>query len=296
MSMRTVPELLACSFGITCFGSHRCFYCGASCDETYLSSEYVKGSFNGRGEVIAPGSPAVCAGCVLCLRESCDLIQITGEPRNVRVAAMRAFSWLVTADQSRAGSKAHLAELRAVALNPPPVPWALVLSDSGQKHLLYRGVVNHDGPPWVVTLEGERVSYSPSELSCRMILCGQLIAATGKPALAEPVTIRLASSVIGRYRDGELLVENWNRVRTEPLSRLAAWLSPKKELCEHEYPGDIVAESKPIGRTIPIVTPDPGHGSVPPQTRGPGRSGSGGRHDREARRPRDRQSLLFDSE
>ena len=284
----SVPHLLARSHGLDCSGPIRCFYCGAPCDKTYPASQYVKDSFNGRGEVVAPGSPAVCAGCVLCLRESCDLIQITGEPRNVRVAAMRAFSWLITSDKALAGSKAHLAELRAAALSPPPAPWALVLSDSGQKHLLYRGVVNHESPPWVVTLEGDRVSYMPVSLADRMILCGRLIAATGKPALAEPVNVRFASSVIGRYRDGEAMVEEWTRVRPEPLSRLAAWLSPKKELCDHEFPGDLDPEPDPA------VAPDPGHGSVPPQARRPGRSGPDPGHERKGGGARDRQSLLFD--
>ena len=236
---RSVPHLLARAHGLDCAGPLACFYCGAPCDETCPASEYVKDSFTGRQGVRAPGSPAVCAGCVLCLREDAEVSLIDGTRRRVAKGCMRAWSWLVTADRALAASKAHLDRLRTACLEPPPAPWALVLSDSGQTHQLYRGVVNHGGPPWVVTLEAEPIAYRPAELRNRLDLCGRLIAATGKPALAEPIAARFALAVLNRYpAAGEALLADWARLRGSPAARLAAWLAPNKEICLHEYPGE----------------------------------------------------------
>jgi CRISPR type IV-associated protein Csf1 len=288
--VKTTPQLLAAAHGVACEGPLSCFYCGAPCDGTHPAAEHVKDSFTGRPGVRAPGSPAVCRGCVLCLREDAEVDQIDGQRRRVTKACMRAFSWVVTRDSARAGSKAHLDHLRAVCLNPPPPPFAIVLSDSGQTHQLYRGVVNHASDPIVVTLEAEPIAYRTATLSAALALCGKLCAATGKPALREPVDFRLASAAIGRYRDGESLLSEWSRLQATPLGRLAAWLVANKETCAHEFPADLEPPSDPP------AAPGPGHGGVPPQAGGAGRSArKGGRHaGREGGGEAGRTPFLFD--
>lgn len=244
----TVPALLAMSHGIICAGHQLCFYCGAPSPESHPTSVYVKGSFTGLTGVFSPGSPWICEGCVLCFRDTCEINQIDGVRRFVTRGAMRAFSWVITTNRALSASKAHIAQLRAVCLAPPDPPFAIVLSDSGQTHQLYRGVVNHDSPsangshpntPIVVTLEAQRITYRATELVARLNLCGRLISATGKPALAEPITARFATAVMDRFRDGELLVREWETRREEPLSRLALWLSGSRDQCQLEYPSDV---------------------------------------------------------
>lgn len=236
----SVPALYALAHGERCDGPLRCYYCGAPCDGTFPAGAYVKDSFTGRSEVANPGSPAVCRGCVLCLRESAEVPLIDGTRRAVTKAAVRSWSWVVTSSSAVAASKAHLDALRAACLDPPAPPFAIVLSDSGQKHLLYRGAVNRVGDPVTVTLETLRVTCRRAELHSRLALCGRLVAATGKPALSEPPDARLGMAVVGRYRDGEALIEEWERAWQEPLSRLAAWLSPPKEVCEREHGEDTI--------------------------------------------------------
>lgn len=163
---------------------------------------------------------------------------IDGTVRRVPKGCMRAFSWIVTRDRAVAASKAHLDRLRAVCLAPPEPPFAIVLSDSGQTHQLYRGVVNHGGEPVVVTLEAERIAYRESDLAGILRVAARYCAATGKPALGEPVQAVGAMKVIERYRDGEAVVASWERVWSTPLGRLGAWLSPNKQACEQEYPAD----------------------------------------------------------
>ena len=101
--------------------------------------------------------------------------------------------------------------------------------------------MNHSTAPMTVTLEAERVLYRRADLADRLALCGRLIAATGKPALREPINVRFGIAVLDRYRDGESLLREWSRVREQPLSRLAAWLSPAKEESGHAYPSEFAA-------------------------------------------------------
>src|SRR5271170_5086680 len=152
--IQTVPKLVSKILGTYEDGESLCFYCGASCTKRYAACDYVLSSFTGRNNVIQPGSYRVCSGCVLCLRESCDVEMIDGVSRHVAKAAMRSFSWVLS-DRMLAASKAHLTQLRHVCLFPPEPTYAIVLSDSGKKHLLYRGVVNHSREVVTVTLEEE---------------------------------------------------------------------------------------------------------------------------------------------
>jgi CRISPR type IV-associated protein Csf1 len=245
-SVISVPHLFAAAHGIVCAGDLRCFFCGAPCDGSRPSSQYVLDSFTGRNGVPCPGSPAVCEGCVLCLREDAVVPYHDGEHRHVTKAATRMHSWVITEGRAVAATKAHMAWLRSVCLAPPPPPYAIVLTDSGQKHLLYRGVVCRSVDVASVTLEELRIDYRPHELVDRLELCKRLVAATGKPALAEPPAIRMLQSVTEYHPDGEVFADTWRAVWCEPLSRLAAWLSPAKEEAQREYPGD-------------------GHGAIPAQ-------------------------------
>lgn len=291
-AVKSVPELMAAAHGLRCDGGEVCFYCGAACDGSNLASTYVRDSFTGRPLARAPGSASVCTGCVLCLREDAEFDQIDGTRRRVVKGCMRAFSWVISLDPPSAlgASKAHLDKLRAAALDPPPPPFALVYSDSGQTHQLYRGVVNHargPGMPVVVTLEAEPITYHVEALTDRLDLVGRLVAATGKPALAGPPSVRMAIAVVERYGDdGAALIEEWESLFSDPLSRLAAWLSPNKEVCTVAYPAD-----KPAA----AGDPGPGHGGVPPQAGRTGRPRSDAGDDRKGGNPRCGQPLLFDS-
>jgi hypothetical protein len=285
----TVPALLARAHGVACEGPHACFYCGAPCDGSLGVREFVKDSFTGRPGVVAPGSPWVCAGCVLALRESADVTLIDGTVRPGQM--MRTYSWVLTATEARAATKAHLARLRALCLDPPAPPFALVLSDSGQTHQLYRGVVDHDRAAVVVTLEGERVGYRPADLAALLGVAGRLCAATGKPALKDELTYRHHMSILTHHgeAEGERLGAEWAARGASPLGRLAAWLCPPKEECLHEYPA--IAVGTPLDR-------GPGRRGVPPEAGGPG--GPAAPRGRRGERPDPgggegpRQPLLFD--
>lgn len=231
----TGPQLLAMASGITSLGQYRCVFCGAPANREYELSE----SFTTRDTLRCPGSKHICVGCTLALEEVGIAVYHTGESYHFTKAFRRMCSWVITSKVVTAATKAHTAYLRRVCLNPPEPPFVVSLAVSGQKHVLYRSVVNHDsGSAIVATLEGEPVEFRPVDLMRRLDLCGRLVSATGKPALVESPTPAFWFRVSERFVDGIQLCETWERVRGEPLSRLAAFLCPAKEEAEREYPGD----------------------------------------------------------
>lgn len=229
--MLTAPQLFATALEVNSRdGVHKCFFCGASCDETHTAKVWVKDTFTALDTVASPGSQFVCTGCTECMNETGDVTLACGEQRNGQ--KRRMYSWVVTSTKAVAATKSHRNWLRNVCTSPPEPPFAIVISDSGQKQLLYRGVVNHSRERITVTLETERVLYWPGDLVKGIALCVKLIAVTGKPALQEGLSF--SQKMMLTERLGEDVLEQWEKFDGSGLSRLAVWLSPGKEEAQNE--------------------------------------------------------------
>lgn len=232
MNPTTVPELFAMARGIEPRrGYHRCFYCLAACGVQNQTVEYLRDSFTGRDTV--GGGEFVCDGCVEAMREKATIKFWTGETRENQ--KVRSYSWVMTRQDAVAASKTHRAWLREKCLAPPEPPYAICLSDSGQKHLLYRGLVGWSQDPASVTLEGERIVYGVAALRDRLRLVTRLVAAVGRPGVEERLGIREAVRIV-EYHGHDDDVRAWAEVSGQPLSRLALWLAPNKEEASIEYP------------------------------------------------------------
>lgn len=238
----TVPELFAKSRGLWIprggrrFGfvrpQGRCYYCGAVCDGSYSTKDYVRSSFTGRDGVFAPGSSVVCGGCVACLDEKADIV-VNGQLRTRQKT--RVYCWVLTETTSFACTKGDLQFLRDTCLSPPKPPFAVVLTE-GKKQLLYRSPVSWAQDPAVVQLETESIEYRQAELGDRLQLCKQVAAATGKPHLTSTPTQVTAFCLADLFGDEfETILDRWESVWEEPLTRLAAWLCPNREECRREY-------------------------------------------------------------
>jgi len=209
-------------------GNQFCFWCGAPCHVDFTVREYVPKTFSGYAEVAMPDSRYLCGGCVAA----------TDEPD--RQHRPRQKSWVIESTRARDFTGKQPDELAAICVAPPPPPFAIVLALSGKKHLIYRAAVNFTAEAAItVQLEDRRVTYRPDELRSRLALCGRLCAAWGKPALLRMPTPGRIVFAAQRYADPSDLFQ-WPRIWDEPLSRLAAALSPGKETCELRYPADAV--------------------------------------------------------
>ncbi len=226
--MTTAPQLFA---GTAPAGPHRCFFCAGKCGEDVAAKDFVKSSFTSLDTVTL--SRWVCLGCVASQQEDAEIVLADGERRAGQ--KVRGYSWVIESHRRTAATKAHREWLIGQCLDPPGPPFVISIADSGQKHLLYRAVVNHDRDQFTVTLEGERILYRPHELFDRLILARRICAATGKPALADPLSPQSQMRITDHYKT-DVWLAAWLAVESQPLSRLATWLCPKKEDCEREFP------------------------------------------------------------
>ena len=95
--------------------------------------------------------------------DTADVAYIDGSIKHVPRAAMRMNSWVITAESAVAANKSHLAELRAACLSPPPPPYAIVVSESGQTHQIYRAKVGRSPDVAVATAVTGHLA-SPADL------------------------------------------------------------------------------------------------------------------------------------
>jgi hypothetical protein len=186
----------------------------------------------------------VCRGCVASQAESTSVQFHDGTSRDGQ--KVRCYSWVVANGKRIAATKSHRDWLLSVCLYPPPPPFVICISDSGQKHLLYRAVVCHDQKHPTVTLEGERIDYGLPGLRDRVDLCQRIAAVTGKPALDAGLSFMQQIRVVEHY-DSDQWLSAWLAVATEPLSRLSLWLCPPRSECLLVYPQTIGENAKSVG-------------------------------------------------
>ena len=216
-------------------GPYNCYYCGAPCTDTYKRDDYVKDTFTNRDIVVRPASEYVCVGCVESVGDGRgDMPMIDGSVKTFttpRGMAPRLYSWLLTQIGRFAFTKGHIPIVREMLTNAdllfdPPFAW--VLSDSGQKQLIFRAPVAYDKAAFSVMLEDRVIHMTPDGLRERVELAGAISSKLGKPVLSETVKFSLYAGAQKAGLDIDLL-KKWNAVKNEPLSQLAAWLAPPKE-------------------------------------------------------------------
>ena len=232
MKTLSTSQLFALSRGVYLSrGSARCFYCSAECDEEFPARDFVRPTFTGRDSV--RGGDFVCVGCALSV---CGKMGVQFHDGSVRENQMaRTYSWVLTPRHAIAATKKHRDWLLGQCLDPPEPPFAIVISDSGQKHLIYRGVVSWSRDTVSLTLEAERITYRPRELSARLQICKCVAGVLGKPALSEYISYRQQMMLV-EYHGDESLAAAWLAVAEQPLTRLAAWFTPSRKECQSELP------------------------------------------------------------
>jgi hypothetical protein len=221
-------------------GDHRCYFCSADCNETYSSLEYVKDTFTNRDIVKYPQSKFVCQGCVESLGWGEDeMLMLDGSVKrreNNRGMAPRMYSWILTRESRIAFTKAHVSLIRNVLCDHvPEPPFSIIIADSGQKQLIFRAPVAMSREIFPVMLEDEVIEVTPVLLRERIALTTPIVAATGKPALFDDLTMGTFIAY-EKYHGNIDALETWQKIQKEPLSRLAAWLSNNREEAQDECP------------------------------------------------------------
>lgn len=166
-------------------GNAPCFLCGAPANVP--RDTCIRVGFTNWDETAFPDSEFVCAGCAESMNETADCTLIDGEVRDSQ--RRRLYSWLLAEGVQFAATKKHLLQIRAFILDPPSGPFAVALSNSGQKHFVWRTPTNQAGSNLTrVRLEDDVISINKATFEDRLSLASQAVAACGKPGLYENTT------------------------------------------------------------------------------------------------------------
>lgn len=230
----TASTLFAMAHGYPQTGAERCYYCGGPCEPKFFHEVYHKELYPMPNSATGPANPKgkfCCKGCVLGLAGKMtvhypgDLLE-DGQ-------SVQKHSWVVTQEEAIACRKPdHLDYLQQVCTEPPETPFVLLLTD-GKFHLLYRCPVNLEAGPTVkVMLNGEVIEYEPRKLAERLRTVGRITAA----AYGAGDAIHAKLAIETRYRDGTTLLKAWDKVKSDSLTKLAAWLCQDAVKCQVLYP------------------------------------------------------------
>lgn len=218
-------------------GQERCFFCAGTCGSGIRTVDVVRDSFTALDQTM--GSPYVCRGCVEAMREGVDLAAVDGVLKSNQKT--RGYSWVVTRSGRVAFTKAHRMQLLGYCLVPPQPPYVICIAVSGQKHILYKAQVNLDASRSLVCLEGENIAFKSWELEQRLLLVKQFCSVVGKPRLEQGLGVMDLVNISSAFREEDELVRQYLRVRGEPLTRLAVFFCPSKEVCLEQVRGSIAA-------------------------------------------------------
>lgn len=211
-------------------GDNFCYYCGAKCDNSYSTKDFVKDIFSGRDSIPYPNSEYVCTRCAESFSENSTIEMIDGEIRtNQRI---RQYSWFITNQKKLAFTKAHIHIIRDILLNIPDPPFTFIFAESGQKHLIYRSKIALDKNEFYVMLEDNYILVNVEKLNVRIKFLEKLIAVFGKVAILGELSISLGEKLFALHgKETENILEKFEKIKNEELTKLAVWLSPNKEEC-----------------------------------------------------------------
>jgi len=146
-----------------------------------------------------------------------------------RAAAPRMYSWFLTKEKQLAFTKAHVHLIRDILLNPPEPPFSVIISDSGQKNLIFRAPVAVDRFHFPVLLEDERIEVPVSALHDFVFTASRISSKMGKPVLSERGDYSINHFIMARKAGVGEELRIWEVVKSLPLARLAAWIAPPKD-------------------------------------------------------------------
>ncbi len=224
-------------FGKSEPGDDECAFCAAKIKGELQKKDYIKDTFADYDELLRPNSEYICAGCAASLGDCAQPVRMidgtlkTDKPGAGKALANRMFSWVCHGDTVLAATKAHIRQLREFILDAPVgEQCAIVLSDSGQKHHIFKTpVFVADAIQVTVRLEDENIRADVGSLARWLDVLDSMTASIGKPALLDIPTPIQIGNLLDAGLDENVIMRWFSNIQGTPFGRLAAWLSRPKD-------------------------------------------------------------------
>jgi hypothetical protein len=223
-------ELIALANRQRCVGDNLCTYCGSPAAGAYDLPD----SFTQQSTLLHPNSSYRCVGCEWSQRETGTATYPDGTTKEWARSFARYHNWFLEENKAVPFTYAHREWLQNKLLDPPTGPWICSLTTGGQRHFLYMAKSGTRDHP-IANLDGLAIPYTVDTLRDRRRLTVSLAACVGAVGLADSPGPSLWCAAVGLWGEAaEPMLAEWSRVWCEPLSRLAVYLTPKKEDALHE--------------------------------------------------------------
>lgn len=119
-----------------------CWLCGLPAKHTIPTQKFIRTSVELLARASAPRSGRVCAACAYCFLEQCaELTAMTGRDRPQK---MRTYTHFVVGGRWMAFTKSDKARIAELLLSGP-FPELAAISDTQQKHVIYKAKCNPPG-------------------------------------------------------------------------------------------------------------------------------------------------------
>lgn len=209
-------------------GNENCYFCNSECPNEILVKSFLKKTFTNYDLVLNPDSLYMCRGCYYSMTDKNikELIMPDDEIKYNQSA--RTYSWILTENDKQAFSKKHIMDLRMYILNPLYIPFSIIVSVSGKKHLIFRAPISFSFDNYFLQFEEEQVYINIEQLKDRIKLCEKIIAFCGKRVLKYS-NYKISKYCLGNVEDK--LLNKFFIIKKEKLTELAIFLSRKKEEC-----------------------------------------------------------------
>ena len=146
--------------------SDTCWLCGGSTDGVgWVRDVWLTPTFTNHNEAQSPGSDSICQACVAMSIKPTWEAYVSAHPeqglKTGHAMSWRSYSHVFAEGRHRCPRRP---EWRSLLTSPPAPPFLLVLSASGQKHLIFKARVGHDRSWFPLRWENEQIWIKPDAL------------------------------------------------------------------------------------------------------------------------------------
>ena len=217
-------------------GVHHCFYTGLFCDELNSVDDRVKSTFTDCFD--KPGSAGaryVSNVALSAMNEKAKIELCDGSTRENQ--KIRTYSWYIEEGRNIAFTKSHKLWLRSFLFEKRKTPFSLVITTTGQKHILYKAPVNYSVDNFIVQFDNYQFFVDLADLKGALVVLDLLSFYLGKKSLENFDIILVGFSKIIKdigQEKGEALLEEYDNLSNLKVFPFYLFLTKSKEDFKNE--------------------------------------------------------------
>ena len=205
---------------------YKCCMCANGIIQGVPRKDAIKKTFTNLDLLKKPNAKFVCIPCAFAINEACPP-ELMGRVDKDKPQKIRCYSHAVVNGLWKSFSKAQRVEMREIVCNPPSGTWFLCLSESGQKHLIFRTPVNNSQDNYLLQFEEYPVLVTRKQVASDLGIADRVYSAQG----LDKVKGDIKESLFSPWSTDQFLEEYkyLKKYEHSPYLRMLIFLAEKKE-------------------------------------------------------------------